>query len=128
MKFKEQQPPREFQVGKGERVTISDCGRVELNSDEQLTFVSEGDREYDVIRKSWGYYATPSMNGRLASFGLRGALIRGDDGKGFVFLVEAGKENDFRRYLEVERLWLVTWLDNDEALDALEALRKNEDE
>lgn len=121
MKFTPVDPPREFRVGRGRHITLRDTGRVELDPDEQVTFITESGAEYDVARKSWGYYATPSLNGRLKSFGLRGALIRGADGKGFIFLVESGKEDDFRSYLESEELILVSWLDRDEDLAALQA-------
>ena len=60
------------------------------------------------------------MNGRLSRFGLRSALVRGDDGKAFVFLVENGREDEFQKYLNIERLWVVSWLDSDSQLDAIE--------
>ena len=71
MRFRPQDPPREFEVGYGETIVMRDCGRVELDADEQVTFTTESGAEYDVARKSWGFYATPSLNGRLTGFGLR---------------------------------------------------------
>ena len=67
---------------------------IQLEPDEQVTFVTDSGSEYDVARKSWGYYATPSLNSRLAGFGLRGVLVRGDDGKAYLFLVEMGKASE----------------------------------
>jgi hypothetical protein len=67
--------PRRFRVGHGpEPIVLSDCGSVHAQPDEQLTFRVPSGREYDVCRKDWGFYATPSTNGRLKRFGWRTAL------------------------------------------------------
>jgi hypothetical protein len=53
--------------------------------------VTKSGAEYDVAAKDWGFYATPSLNGRLQQFGLRGVLIRNrGTGRYFVLLVEPG--------------------------------------
>jgi hypothetical protein len=84
--------------------------------------VTESGAEYDVAAKDWGFYATPSLNGRLQQFGLRGVLIRNrGTGRYFILLVEAGKEPLFDAYCEQENLAVITWLDNTEALDSLAA-------
>lgn len=114
MKLMEKKPPRVFEVGHGRKVKIKDCARIDLGPDEQVTFSLDSGAEYDVARKSWGFYATPSLNGRLKRFGLRGVLVRGPDGKHFVWLVEKGKEPDFLEYLTEERHDIVMWLDGDE--------------
>ncbi len=113
-------PPREFEVGQGERIQIKDCARIYLDSNEQVTFMTESGAEYDVVRKSWGFYATPSLNSRLVQFGLRGALVKSAGGNFFVFLVERGKDADFQRYLDGEGHSIVCWLDNEGDLQALE--------
>lgn len=120
MKFTPKDPPRRYQVGADKQIEISDCGRIALDSDEQVTFVTETGAEYDVTRKDWGYYATPSLNGRLEGFGLRGVLIRNmNTGRYFVLLVERGKEPQFDDYMKVEALQVIAWLDESEALDGL---------
>ena len=76
MKFTPIDPPRRFQVsGRGVTLMLSDCGRVALEPGEQVTFTTAAGGEYDVARKDWGFYATPSTNSRLKSFGLRAALV-----------------------------------------------------
>lgn len=117
-------PPRLFSVGPRGEIQLKDCARIELEADEQVTFVTESGGEYDLVRKSWGFYATPSLNQRLLKFGLRGALIKSPDGKFYVFLVERGKEADFKRYVDSENLKVITWLDNEETLTALERWRE----
>jgi len=120
MKLTPIDPPREFVVGRGEPIRIRDCARVLLEPDEQVTFVTEGGAEYDLARKVWGFYATPSMNARLSSFGLRAALARSPDQKYYVFLLERGKEADFERYLRLESNEVLGWLDDGDTLARLE--------
>ena len=114
------EPPREFDVGRGEIVRLKDCARIELQPDEQVTFLTESGAEYDFVRKSWGFYATPSLNGRLQRFGLRGVLLKSPQGKVYLVVVERGREAEFERYMTVERHTLICWLDSDEAVEAFE--------
>ena len=106
-------PPREFAVGQTGSITIRHCADVALQQDEQVTFVTESGSAHDVVRKSWGYYATGSLNGRLREHGLRAALACNGAGKLYVLLVERGKEAEFDSYLRNEQQQLLTWLDRD---------------
>ena len=113
-------PPRRFAVGNAVKFDMKDCGSVALEADEQITFTTEGGAEYDVARKDWGFYATPSLNGRLEQFGLRAVLIKNrGTGRYFVLLVEKGREPAFDAYCEQENLAVIAWLDSSAALDAL---------
>jgi hypothetical protein len=99
---------------------MKDCGSVNLEPDEQITLITDDGAEYDVARKEWGFYATPSLNGRLASFGLRGVLVHNQvTGRYFILLVQRGRETEFKDYLVQEHCEVVTWLDNTESLDQL---------
>jgi hypothetical protein len=120
MKFVRIDPPRVFEVGRGAPIQLRDCARIELAPDEQVTFVTDAGAEYDVARKAWGFYATPSLNGRLPRCGLRAVLVKGPEQKFYLLLVECGKEADFQHYLDAEGHTIVCWLDSDEALTALE--------
>ena len=120
MKIEVKEPPRRFVVGFGERIELEDCGSVLLEPNEQVTFVTSDGAEYDVTRKDWGFYATPSLNSRLAGFGLRGVLVKNRQGRFFVLLVEEGRDAEFWRYMQVEELVVVSWLHNDESLRRLE--------
>lgn len=119
MKITTVDPPREYQCGFDIKRTIRDCARVELEADEQITLLADSGAEYDVVRKDFGFYATPSTNGRLARFGLRTAIARNRLGQLFILLVERGKEPLFDRYLGEEKMQLVTWLDTDDRAEAL---------
>lgn len=122
MKFAAKTPPRRFTVGNSVKFDMLDCGEVRLMPDEQLTFKTASGAEYDVAAKDWGFYATPSLNGRLEQFGLRGVLIRNrDTGRYFVLLVERGHEPQFDTYCVQENLAVIAWLDNTAALDRLTA-------
>lgn len=122
MDFKPKHPPRKFPVGKAGTIQLSDCGEVHLDPDEQVTFHAASGSEYDVVRKHWGYYATPSLNRRLPRFGLRGALALGDQDTLFVLLVEEEKVPDFLDYLEANGMRLVSWLDRPEDLARLQGV------
>lgn len=112
-------PPRAFEVGFEVKRTILDCARIRLRADEQVTFVTEDGAEYDLCRKDFGFYATPSLNGRLPRCGLRPVLVRNRDGKCFLLLVEHGRETLFDRYCTEERLAVLGWLDTDAAINGL---------
>ncbi|SVD53160.1 uncharacterized protein METZ01_LOCUS406014 [marine metagenome] len=127
MQFDPINPPRKFTIGAQEQFEIMDCGKILLNKNEQVTFTTESGGEYDLTRKDWGFYATPSLNGRLPSFGLRGVLIKNrETNRFFVLLVEKGKEALFDDYCNIENLAVVAWLDCEEALKDLE--KKLEDQ
>lgn len=120
MRFDVKQPPRGFSVGRRTVINLKDCGSMQLEPDEQITFVTPDGAEYDVARKAWGFYATPSLNGRLLQFGLRTVLVRNPEGKCYVMLVQKGHEAAFQAYLESEAYVTLAWLDNEESLRAIE--------
>lgn len=120
MKITPIDPPREFEVGFDKKGKIKDCARIELRTDEQITLTTERGAQYDVTRKSWGFYATPSLNARLVNFGLRAVLAKNRIGRYFVLLVEKGFEDKFRAYVREEPLEIVCWLDTGHALQTLE--------
>ncbi len=120
MKFTPIDPPRVFEVGFGETIEMKDCARLALEPDEQVTLTTEAGAEYDLARKSWGFYATPSLNGRLSGFGLRGVLVKNRIDRYFILLVERGKESLFEEYRQIEQLEIVCWLDSTEQLQQIE--------
>lgn len=121
MKFEPKQPPRAFEVGYDKKGIIRDCGTLRLDADEQVTLVTDKGGEYDVTRKAWGFYATPSMNGRLSGFGLRAVLVKNRVDRHFVLLVERGHEAEFDAYVMGEPLKIIAWLDDPADLKRIEA-------
>lgn len=123
MKLSEKIPPRRFVVGTGLAATeLRDCGTIALEPDEQVTFVSDGGREYDVCRKSWGYYATPSTNSRLSGFGFRTALVLNAIGRLFVMIVERERCAEFEAYCALDGQRVLVWLDDPGDVERLIAL------
>ncbi len=103
---------RKFFVGIKKNIRIKDCAEINLKSNEQVTFIGKNKFEYDVTKKNWGFYATPSINGRLKKFGLKCALVRSKNTQRlFVTLVEKNKILEFKKYLKKENLELLIWLD-----------------
>jgi len=120
MKFSPKNPPRRFEVGHDVRFELQDCGTAYMQPDEQITFVTESGSEYDVVRKDWGFYATPSLNARLPQCGLHGALVVNHASRRYyVLLVENGKEEQFADYCSRVRLRVVAWLDHDDTLESM---------
>jgi hypothetical protein len=107
----EKKPPRKFSVGKNAEITISDCGTIKLDENEMVTFVTETGNNYDVAAKSWGFYATPSVNGRLKNEGFKTAIVKNPQGRIFVMLVLKDKISEFEVYLNLERAEIIEWLD-----------------
>ncbi len=131
MRIERQDPPREFPVGRT-GASMFHAADAWLEDDEMATLRTDSGTQFDVSRKSWGYYATPSMNRRLTEHGLRAALCigvprrEGDVERMYLMLVERGHEHDFQSYLEAEDMRVVGWLDTDEAV--AEAAHKLGDE
>lgn len=112
MIFNPKEPPREFSVGRNDQISILDCGIIELEPNEQVSFVTEKGNEYDVVKKDWGFYATPSLDGRLHQQGFQPHLVRSiDTGRHYLLLVEDGYRDDALEYFETEGLESVAIFD-----------------
>lgn len=113
MRIDANEPPREFDVA---GVHLRDCAEITLEPDEQVTFTTVSGAEHDVVRKTWGFYATASLNARLPAHGLRPVLVRNAVGRYFVLLVESAAEGTFARYARLHELTVVARLDDEETL------------
>ena len=113
MKIKHNDPARIFNVGKDKNTEISDCAKIWLENDEQVTFVTKSGKQYDLAAKDWGFYATPSINGRLRREGFRAALVMNPQGRYYVMIVEIEKIKDFEDYLKAEGENIREWLGED---------------
>ena len=108
MKIQIQTPGREFVVGTSS-ITITDSGTITLDDDHQITFLETDKSEYDVCKKEWGYYATPSINGRLEHFNYMTCLVKNSAEKKYIMIVKTSKLEEFKTYLEIENLVIETW-------------------
>lgn len=115
--------PREFEVGNSKKFKMKDCGEIFLENNEQVTFKKSNGGEYDVAKKNWGYYATPSINSRLKNFGFKTLLIKNLKTKRFfIFLLEKGKGKLLNEYIKHENLKIICDLDNEKTLSKIESI------
>lgn len=120
MKIQIVRPPRKFRVGLKPGITLKDCASILLRPSEQITCRTSSGAAFDITRKSWGFYATGSLNQRLPAHRLRPALVSSKEGKYFLLLVEKGKEKCFKTYARKERLKLLLWLDSFKSQNTLQ--------
>jgi hypothetical protein len=114
MEVRERTPPRRFSVGQADApVELRHCADVLLQADEQVTFITPSGTEFDVVRKAWGYYATPSLDSRLPAHGLRPALCRSGTRR-YLLLAERDRLAEFEAYLRSQRMEVIAWLDVEE--------------
>ena len=105
-------PPRRFKVGKNSEITITDVASITLNDDEQVTFINKN-KELDVCRKKWGFYATPSTNNRLKSFGYSTCICKNESGSIYILIVDENYKDDFCKYIDEQKMIVLSWLDDD---------------
>ena len=101
---------RKFKVGIS-NITLKEVAKISLKKNEMITFYN-GKSEYDVVKKNWGFYATPSINSRLKSFNFRTCLINSKVTKNkFIVIVQKKKIKEFYKYLKDEKCEVVKWLE-----------------
>ena len=110
MKLNIKKNPRKYTVGRNKNITISDMGNIFLKSNEQITFVTESKNQYDFCRKSWGYYATPSINSRLKNENFLTALVSNQNNRIYLMVIEKNKLKQFKNYIKSENQTIVAWL------------------
>ena len=107
MRINQVRPPRELTpVPSAPHVVLKDCGTIDLLPDEQVTLIANRG-QYDVVRKAFGFFATPSLNHRLPKYGLRPALVECGDRR-YIVLIEDQAEWD--RYAAEFGYRVVEWL------------------
>lgn len=90
---------------------MTHVGFAELKNDEVLTVKINKEKEYDVARKKWGFYGTPSLNKRLLRFGLLAAITYNPNYQSyFVMIVEHDKKKTFLKYVKGEGMKVICWL------------------
>ena len=108
MKIKKKK--RNFKTGITD-IVITHVADLKLKNDELVTFKVNKKTEYDVTRKNWGFYSTPSINKRLLKFGFDSALTHNPYyGTYFMMIVEKNKKKAFMKYLKSQNMTLISWL------------------
>ena len=106
---------RTFKPSKYSDIVLKDCGKIILNDNEQVTFSDKYNKknDYDVTKKDWGYYATPSINGRLKKNNFISHIVINKSTNFFyIMLVHKNKKHLFQKYLKKENLKIITWPKN----------------
>ena len=85
---------------------------IKIKEDEQYTFIDTNNNEYDVACKEWGFYVTPSFQGRCKKFGLRPVLINTSEVK----LVDKNKLNEFKKFINKNNIKNIEWLDSNKSV------------
>lgn len=111
MKIDHLDRPRKFKVGAGQKITITDCGKILLDTNEQVSLSTDSDACWEIVRKEWGFYATPSIGHRLKRQGFRTALMANQDGRVYLVIVEETQRERFDEYCNRESQKVLRWLD-----------------
>lgn len=115
MKFVEITPTRNFRVGLN-NIVLHHVADIRLEDDELITLLNSRSKQLDVVAKSWGYYVTPSLTGRLRTNGMRAALMRNVETRHlFVVVVDADHLPDWHQYMADENQEIVMWIDEAES-------------
>jgi hypothetical protein len=106
MKIKKKK--RRYNIGS---VCITDVASVVLNNDEQITLMEKNyNFQYDICKKSWGYYATPSLNSRLKKNNLSSYIVKSKkNNKIFIHLVKKSKKKSYLLYLKSQNMEIINW-------------------
>lgn len=81
---------------------------ISLNPDEQATFVIENSK-FDVTKKDWGFYVSPSIQKRCINNRLKAAIIF--QGKNYyVVFVKKNKEKIFFSFVKKNKYNFLDWI------------------
>ena len=89
--------------------------KIYLKENQQITFIEKFKKkikEYDVVKKSWGYYATPSINKRLKKFNFRTYITKNFYNHINIMIVHKEKDKNFKKYLKIEKMKIVKEITN----------------
>ncbi len=112
MKINLYDKPRFFHIKDGD-VTICDLGKINLDVDELVSFQTASGNDCDFVAKTWGFYPTSSVNSRLKNEGFKTALVRDENNKLQINVVELEKIDLYKKYLNshIKSKKILCWLD-----------------
>ena len=101
---------RNFLVGeKSKKIKLKHVANVKLNNNEQLTFLFK-ESQYDFVKKNWGFYASPSINGRLKKEGFISALVKNKKKMIYLMVIHKSKITEFTNYCKKHDQKVFKWL------------------
>lgn len=110
---------RKFVVG-NTKIQINHKADIFLKNNELITFIDNRKMGYDVVKKDWGYYATPSINSRLKDNNFKTVLISNMQNRIYIILVEKENIKKFKKYCKDEKLKIIIWLDDQSKINKLQ--------
>ena len=110
-KIKLLKKPRIFKVGENKKIKIKEVGYVYLKNNEQITLINENKKKHDIVKKSWGYYATSSVNSRLKKEGFKTAIVKNKSNGYYIMIVDIKKIKNFKNYCKKENQKVIEWID-----------------
>jgi hypothetical protein len=96
---------RSWYVGKKENIKIYEKAKIELNQNEQISFIDKnGSDIYEICKKIWGFYLSPSINKRLKNYNHKIYLTKDKFNKVFIMAVSLNQIKKFKFYCKSENL------------------------
>jgi len=96
---------RSWKVGEKKTINITEKIKIELDDNEQASFVEKnGNYSYEVCKKNWGYYLSPSINKRMKDYNHKIYLTKDESNKIFIMAVKSKKIQSFILYCKSENL------------------------
>jgi len=93
---------RNFVVGGNKNIYINEKAKIYLKNNEQVVFLDQSS-QYEIVKKNWGFYATPSINKRLKKNKFRTFLVINKKKNIYLMLVNKSKIKIFNNYLKNEK-------------------------
>ena len=101
---------RKFKPSSKSRVIITEKAKIYMKHNEQITLIDINKNQYDIVKKSWGYYSTPSINKRLKNNNHKACIVKNIEKKTiFLFSVNIKKKNEFNKYLKKNKIKVIKW-------------------
>ena len=102
---------RKFKPSKKSGVSITEKAKIYMKHNEQITLIDINKNQYDIVKKSWGYYSTPSINKRLKNNNHEACIVKNIEKKTiFLFSVNIKKKIEFNQYLKKNNIKVIKWL------------------
>jgi len=100
---------RSFIVGEKIKIKIFHVADIKLRTNQQVTFLFKKS-QFDFTKKNWGFYVTPSINGRLVEQGFKTAIVKNKYKKIYIMSVHKKKLVDFKKYCKDHDQKVIKWL------------------
>tara|TARA_A100000164_G_scaffold375420_1_gene410433 strand:+ start:1296 stop:1673 length:378 start_codon:yes stop_codon:yes gene_type:complete len=110
--MKVQKKNRKFKNKSKLNQQIIESAIITLRNNEQISLsekVGRSKKEYDIVKKNWGYYVTPSINKRLKFFKYECALVRNNKNKFYICMTNKEKKKSFLNYLKKDNQKIIFW-------------------